>query len=229
MIKKGADPSVIFEILNDNDVKNLKEPFREIEVKKKYSEFFGKTSKETIKANLREEIVVNNQKKRFLVKLPQDLKKLDIMAVHFDSITDCIKITLAQQKGNNASFNSSSEAKTLECISKCVKEKTFTEYFDLLPECYNPIKNGKNYEIDVCIGMINACGEKTKKYNDVEIKYLTNDDYLNHLGLDVNTIDVAYEIYKNSKISEHNYDAVVECKNWEYVYHKCKKKIGIND
>jgi hypothetical protein len=65
MIKKGADPSIILDILNNNYIKNLKEIERKEEVKKRYSEFFGKTSKETIKANLREDVIVNNQKNRF--------------------------------------------------------------------------------------------------------------------------------------------------------------------
>jgi len=229
MVKKGADPSIILEILNNDNVKNLIEVERKKEVKKKYSEFFGKTSKETIKANLREDVIVNNQKNRFLIKLPQDLKKLDIMAAHYDESNDVVKITLSQQKGNNASFNSSSEAKTLECISKCINEKTYVDFFSLLPDDLNPNKNNKKYEIDVCIGMVNACGENVKKYNDVEIKYLTSNNYLSYLGLEVNTVDIAFDIYYHCKIVEHSYDAISECCNWDYVYNKCKEKLNIND
>jgi hypothetical protein len=229
MVKKGADPSIILDILNNNYIKNLKEFERKEEVKKRYSEFFGKTSKETIKANIREDVIVNNQKNRFLAKLPQDLKKLDLIAAHYDKKNDIIVITLSQQKGNNASFNSTSESKTLECISKCINEKTYVEFFNLLPENLNPIKTNKNYKIDVCVGMVNARGENIKKYDNVEIKYLTNDYYLSYLGLEVSTVDIAFEICYNSKITEHSYDAITDCGNWDYIYDKCKEKLNIND
>ena len=106
-IKKGADPGIILELLLLDCVKHLPPFEKKVEVKKLYSDYFGKTSKETIKANVREDIIIKNQKNRFLIKLPQDLKKLDIMAAHLDEINDIIKITFSQQKGNNASFNSS--------------------------------------------------------------------------------------------------------------------------
>ena len=77
--------------------------------------------------------------------------------------------------------------------------------------------------------MINACGENLKKYDNVEVKYLTNDFYLSYLGLEVNTVDIAFEIYYNSKITEHSYDAINACGNWDYIYNKCKEKLNIND
>ena len=219
-IKKGADPGVMIELLLSSDILSLSNNERKIEVKKRYSEYFGKTSKETKKANVREDIIIKNQKNRFLVKLPQDLKKLDIMAASLDKNGD-VSITFSQQKGNNASFNSSSESKTLENISKCIKNETYREFFNLLPDNLNPNKNGKKYFVDTCVGMVNACGENIKYYDEVEIRYLTNDAYLLHLGLEINTVQLAIQIENHEKIINHTYDAVSECCNWDEVYDKC--------
>jgi hypothetical protein len=220
-IKKGADPGIILELLSSDDIVTLSVPEKKEVVKKKYSEYFGKTSKETMKANVREDIIVKNQKNRFLVKLPQDLKKLDIMAAHLDESDDLIKITFAQQKGNNASFNSSSESKTLESISKCVKNNTYKDFFNLLPDNLNPNINGKKYTVDVCIGMVNACGYNIKVQDNIEIKYLTNNDYLLYLGLELNTIQIAIQVENHNKIKTHTYDAVSECCNWDEIYDEC--------
>lgn len=220
-IKKGADPGIILELLSSDDIVTLSVPEKKEVVKKKYSEYFGKTSKETMKANVREDIIVKNQKNRFLVKLPQDLKKLDIMAAHLDESDDLIKITFAQQKGNNASFNSSSESKTLESISKCVKNNTYKDFFNLLPDNLNPNINGKKYTVDVCIGMVNACGYNIKVQDNIEIKYLTNNDYLVYLGLELNTIQIAIQVENHNKIKTHTYDAVSECCNWDEIYDEC--------
>jgi hypothetical protein len=220
-IKKGANPGIILELLLSDNIVILSEPEKKEVVKKKYSEYFGKTSKETMKANVREDIIVKNQKNRFLVKLPQDLKKLDIMAAHLDESDDSIKITFAQQKGNNASFNSSSESKTLESISKCVTNNTYKDFFNLLPDNLNPNINGKKYTVDVCIGMVNACGHNIKVQDNIEIKYLTNNDYLVYLGLELNTIQIAIQVENHDKIKTHTYDAVSECYNWDEIYDKC--------
>jgi hypothetical protein len=225
-IKKGADPGIILELLLLDCVKHLPPFEKKVEVKKLYSDYFGKTSKETIKANVREDIIIKNQKNRFLIKLPQDLKKLDIMAAHLDEINDIIKITFSQQKGNNASFNSSSESKTLENISKCIINGTYTEFFKLLPDNLNPNITGKKYEIDVCVGMVNACGSNSKVQDGIEIKYLSNNDYLLYLGLEISTIQVAMQVEKHNKIINHTYDAVSECCNWNEIYDKCINEIN---
>jgi hypothetical protein len=225
-IKKGADPGIILELLLSENVKSLSPLEKKIEVKKLYSKHFGKTSKETMKANVREDVIVKNQKNRFLVKIPQDLKKLDIMAANLDENNDTIKITFVQQKGNNASFNSSSESKTLENISKCVIDGTYKEFFKFLPDNLNPNINGKNYEIDVCVGMINACGTTIKIQDGVEIKYLSNNDYLSYLGLELSTIEVAAQVEKHDKIINHSYDAVSGCCNWDEIYNKCINELN---
>jgi hypothetical protein len=226
-IKKGADPGVMIELLLSSDILSLSNNERKIEVKKRYSEYFGKTSKETKKANVREDIIIKNQKNRFLVKLPQDLKKLDIMGASLDENGD-VRITFSQQKGNNASFNSSSESKTLENISKCIKNETYQEFFNLLPDNLNPNKNGKKYVVDVCVGMVNACGGKVKYHDGVEIRYFTNNNYLLHLGLEINTIQLAVQIENHEKVINHTYNAVSECCNWDEVYDKCVIELSNN-
>ncbi len=225
-LKKGADPGIILELLSDENMRNLEKKCRKKEIEKKYSAYFGKTSKETIKANIREDIIIKNQKNRFLVKLPQDLKKLDIMAANFDEENDIIKITFSQQKGNNASFNSSSESKTLESISKSINSGSYKEFFFLLPDNLNPDKNGKKFVVDVCIGMVNACGYNVKNEVGVEIKYLTNNDYLLYLGLEIDTVQLAIQIEKHEKIVNHTYDAVSECCNWDDIYDKCISELN---
>jgi hypothetical protein len=226
-IKKGADAGLLIELLSEKEVQSLSKNERKKEIQRKYNEYFGKTSKETFKANVRENVIIENQKNRFLVKLPQDLKKLDIMAAHLCKITDTIKVTFSQQKGNNASFNSSSESKTLESISDCVNRSTYKEFFNLLPDELNPNKNGKKYEIDVIVGMVNACGENIKYKDGVEIKYLTNDEYLLYLGLEVDIVELAFQIQKQDKIINHYYDAVSECCNWDEIYDKCVYKLNL--
>lgn len=194
-------------------------------VKVKYSKYFGLTSKETIKANVREDIVVKNQKNRFLTKLPQDLMKLDIMAANHDLLNDKIKITFVQQKGNNSSFNSTSESKTIETMVNCLRDKTYVKYFNLLPEHLNPILTGKNYDVDFCVGMVNAIGERVNnRYGDV-ITYLSNDDYLKYIGLEIDIVELSYQISKQDKILNHSYDAVDLCSNFDYIYDKCYCKI----
>lgn len=226
-INKGADPNVIFEFLLMDNIKSLKREKRKEQVKMMYSDNFGRTSKSTIKANVREDIVILNQKNRVLVKLPQDLKKLDIMAVNYNNNEDIIEITFAQQKGNSGSFNSSSESKTLESIAKCVNDGTIINFFDLIPnDNLNPNKCGKKYRIDVCIGMVNACGNKKKYQDGVEIKYLSNNDYLLYLGLEISIVQLALQVERHSKVLSHTYDAISECSNWDSIYDECENELN---
>lgn len=224
-LRKGADPSIILEIFNENQyLKEMDSIGRKNETKKLYSRYFSTTSKETIKSNIREDIVVRNQKNRFISKVPQDLMKLDLIAAHYDEKDDTIYISLIQQKVNNASFNSTSESKTIESISNCNKLNYYMEYFNLLPDGLNPIKSNKKYVIDFCIGMVNAVGSKESKKNDIKIKYLTNDEYLLYLGIEIDIVELAYQISKEEKIINHEYNAVDQCENWDYIYEKCQNR-----
>lgn len=226
--KKGADPGIILEILMSTDLSTINDNQLHDYVKEKYSNYFSKTSKETIKAIIREDLIIENQKNRTLIKLPQDLKKLDIMAANYNKSKDVIEISFCQQKGNNASFNSTSESKTLECMSNCFLMETFKEFFDLLPDNLNPNKCGKKYVVDMCVGMVNACGGKVKTKDNVEIKYHTNNDYLSFLGLDIDIVELAMLIENSDRIRNHHYDAISECENWDEIYNKCLKLYKIN-
>jgi hypothetical protein len=224
-LKKGADPSIILEIFSTNSNPLLISPSeRQVETKKLYSKYFSSTSKETIKANLREDIIIRNQKKRFISKLPQDLKKLDLIVANLNEENNTIKITFVQQKGNNASFNSTSEAKTIDSIYKCKESGSYREYFKFLPDRLNPDISKKKYEIDFVIGMVNAIGFKEYAKNDFYIQYLSGDEYLNYIGLEIDTVEVAHQVMNEKKIIEHEYNAIDQCYNWDYIYEKCEEK-----
>lgn len=104
--------------------------------------------------------------------------------------------------------------------------ETYKEFFVLLPDTLNPNKNKKKYVIDVCIGMVNACGSNLKLYDNIEVRYLTNNDYLLYLGLEINTTQLAFQIENIDKIKNHTYDAVSECCNWDEKYDECLKLIN---
>jgi hypothetical protein len=69
--------------------------------------------------------------------------------------------------------------------------------------------------------MVNACGHNIKVQDNIEIKYLTNNDYLRYLGLELNTIQIAIQVENHNKIKTHTYDAVSECCNWDEIYDEC--------
>jgi hypothetical protein len=191
-LKKGADPSIILEIFSTNSNLLLISPSeRRVETKKLYSKYFSSTSKETIKANLREDIIIRNQKKRFISKLPQDLKKLDLIVANLN------------EENNTISYR---------------------EYFKFLPDSLNPDISKKKYEIDFVIGMVNAIGFKEYVKNDFYIQYLSGDEYLNYIGLEIDTVEVAHQVMNEKKIIEHEYNAIDQCYNWDYIYEKCEEK-----
>ena len=223
-INKGTDKGMLLEILMNDDLRNLSELNRLNEVKKAYNNILGKTSKETVKGYVREDIIVLNKKNRFITKLPQDLKKLDLMVAHKDG--DEIIISLIQLKGQNSSFNSTSEPKTLESMSDCYNKKTYTDFFELLPDDLNPNINNKKYKVDMVIGMVNATGEKIKENNGVKIKYLSGDKFLLYLGLEIDTIDLANQINNDTRVINHTYDAVSKTDDWYDVYKKCLEKLN---
>ena len=58
VIKKGADAGLMIELLSQKEVQSLSENERKKEIQRKYNEYFGKTSKETFKANVRENVII---------------------------------------------------------------------------------------------------------------------------------------------------------------------------
>jgi hypothetical protein len=217
-ISKGISPVQIIEIISSLvDVGfEIDRPDFKSKVISKYNDIFSKNSKDTIIANLREDAMVQFQEDRFITKLPQDNSKVDLMSVKI--INNVVDIRVSQQKGNDASFNSSSLSKTIDSLTKFIEGNKITDYFYLLPEHLNPNKNGLKYKVEVIIGMILACGEGNKR----GIKTITNNEYLRYMGiLSKDICDIDYWAYTQLKNRNHEYYAIDKCCNFDIIYDKC--------
>jgi len=221
-MKKGATPAQIFDIifqlieigydLNDNNFRT--------NVEKKYNQIYSQTSKDTIMSNLREDAMIRFQKERFIVKLPQDKNKVDLMSANING--NVVSLIVSQQKGNNSSFNSTSLSKTLEKLSEFVIKNKIKNYFNLLPDHLNPDLNGLKYEVEVIVGMFSAVGETFKIKNDITIKFLSNNNYLKYMGISDNDIvNLDYWVFNQFKTLNHDYSAIDNCCNFEDIYNKC--------
>ena len=229
-MKKGATPAQIFGIMydlvemgfivkNDQDFKNI--------VIKKYNEIYCQTSKDTIIANIREDAMVEFQEERFICKLPQDNNKVDLISVKI--IDNIVSIIVSQQKGNNSSFNSTSLSKTLEKLSEFITENKVKKYFYLLPDELNPTVNGMDYNVEVIIGMFSAVGGTTKTKNGRDIRFTSNDEYLRLMGIISNDIIcLDYWVVNKFKNLNHEYKAIDNCCNFDYIYDRCIQKLLTN-
>lgn len=228
-IRKGASPAQIIEIiqtLNDGNINITSLDFK-MNVIGMYNSIFSKNSKDTIIANIRENAMVKFQEDRVIMKLPQDNNKVDLIAIK--NIDDVIDIRISQQKGNDASFNSSSLSATLSCMSTFKNENRVQSYFHLFPDHLNPIKTNLSYNVDIVIGMFLACGEGKKEKNNDTFKIITNDDYLRYMGIMSKDIcDIDYWVINELNKREHEYDAVDKCNNFDIIYNKCINLI-LND
>jgi hypothetical protein len=217
-IKKGASPAQIIEIIENLINLGLNINSREFKDKViyEYNKIFSKNSKDTIIANLREDALINFQEDRVIVKLPQDTTKVDLMAVKIiDGIVD---IRVSQQKGNDASFNTSSLYSTLKGLNDFINQDKVSNYFHLLPNHLNPNLNGLPYKVDVVIGMILACGDGVKG----NVNVVTNNKYLEYMGiLNTDICEVDYWVHKEFKKREHAYSAIDKCHNFDIIYNKC--------
>jgi hypothetical protein len=221
-MKKGASPIQIIEIIdslispntdiNGKDFKN--------KVKSTYNSIFAKVSKDTKIANLRETVMIHFQEDRLIIKLPQDNRKVDLMSVKI--IDGVVDIRVSQQKGNDASFNSSSLSNTLHELKNFINGDKVKEYFHLLPDDLNPLKNKLPYRVDVIIGMFLAIGTTIKKKDGFELKFMSNNDYLRYMGIVSNDIcDLDLWVYNEFNKLGHTYDAVDKCDNFDIIYNKC--------
>jgi hypothetical protein len=228
-IKKGASPAQIIEIIQrliDGGVDINSDGFK-MTVISTYNSVYSKTSKDTIIANLRENAMIEFQEDRLIVKLPQDNNKVDLMSVKI--IDGIIDIRISQQKGNNASFNSSSLSNTLSCIANFIHEEKVCSYFNLLPDNLNPIKTNLPYKVEVIIGMVLACGENKIEKNGNTIKVMSNDEYLSYMGItNIGICEIDYWVIKELRKRNHEYDAVDKCENFDIIYDKCVNMI-LND
>jgi hypothetical protein len=217
-ITKGASPVQIIEIIESlvNLGLDINNPEFKHKVITEYNKIFSKTSKDTIIANIRENAMIKFQDDRFIVKLPQDNSKVDLMAVKI--INGVVEFRVSQQKGNNASFNTSSLESTLNGLSNFVNEDKIRNYFHLLPENLNPLLNNLPYKVEVIIGMFLACGEGDKG----EFKVITNNDYLEYMGiLNKDICEIDYWVHSEFKKRGHEYSAIDKCENFDNIYDKC--------
>jgi hypothetical protein len=229
-MKKGAIPAQIFGIIYDlKEIGHTVKYGQEFKnyVIKKYNEIYFQTSKDTIISNLREDAMVEFQEERFITKLPQDNNKVDLMAVKI--IDNVVSIIVSQQKGNNSSFNSTSLSKTLEKLSEFITKDKIKEYFCLLPDKLNPNINGLIYNVEVIIGMFSAIGSTTKTKNGENIRFVSNDDYLQLMGIVSNDIiSLDYWVINKFNGLNHKYSAIDNCCNFDYIYDRCIQKLLTN-
>ena len=131
VMKKGATPAqifgIIYDLMDSGYIVNNSQNFKDTVIKK-YNSIYGQTSKDTVISNLREEAMIEFQEERFICKLSQDKNKVDLMSVKI--INNVVSIIVSQQKGNNASFNSTSLSKTLEKLSDFISENKIINYFN---------------------------------------------------------------------------------------------------
>jgi hypothetical protein len=223
-MKKGTNPAQILMIMNSIISENpngiLTSPCFKEKVVNKYNETYGVKSKETIIANMREDAMIHYQEELVLVKLPQDGNKVDILGVKV--VDNIIKFVVSQQKGNNASFNSTSYQKTLEKLQSFIDNSLVEQYFHLIPENLNPNICGLNYEVEVIIGMTIACGDTKILDDERNIKLYSGSDYLEKMG--IFSYDMIYMdnwIINQDRIKNHLYDAVSKCCDFDEVFNKC--------
>jgi len=229
-MKKGTNPfqiiMIIQDLLDNNSDLDITEPQFKVMVENRYNEIYGVTSKETMAANLREDAIIEHQEDYKLVKLPQDGNKVDIMGAKIEN--GVVSLIVSQQKGNNASFNSTSFQKTLEKLKEFYDNKKVEQYFDLLPDELNPTLNGLPYSLEVIIGMAIACGQSQTLDSERNIKLFSNGEYLEKMGIhSYDMVDITLWVTNHDKIKNHKYDAVSKCCDFDEIYNKCIEKLNV--
>lgn len=229
-MKKGSNPAQILIIMRDIISENptivlTSQRFKEMVINR-YNKIYGVTSKDTIIANLREDAMIYHQEEMTLVKLPQDGNKVDILGVKV--VGNIIKFVISQQKGNNASFNSTSFQKTLEKLQSFIDNSLVEQYFHLLPENFNPNICGLDYEVEVIIGMTIACGDTVILDNERNIKMCSGSNYLEKMGIVSYTkVDIDDWVITQDKIKNHSYDAISKCCDFNEIFNECIDKISV--
>jgi hypothetical protein len=223
-MKKGTSPATAMTLIFEGLELGLTENKLKTYVINGYNQIYSVQSRDTVIANLREDAIKEHQEEMFIEKLPQDNNKVDFIAVKIEN--DLVRIVISQQKGNNASFNSTSLSKTLEKLSELVIQKKYIQYFNLLPDKYNPLINNMKYDVNVIVGFTLACGSTNHIYNGVKIPFLCGQEYLNEMGIySKSMIDLDYWVLKQEKIKKHEYNAINKCCDFDVIYAECLSKI----
>ena len=229
-MKKGTNPAqilmIMYDIMSENPNSIPTSPgFKEMVINR-YNKIYSVTSKDTIIANMREDAMIHHQEELILVKLPQDGNKVDILGVKV--VDNIIKFVISQQKGNNASFNSTSFHKTLEKLQSFIDNSSIEQYFHLIPENLNPTICGLNYEVEVIIGMTIACGDTVILDDERNIKMYSGSNYLKKMGIvSYNMVDMDMWVTTQDNIKNHSYDAISKCCDFDEIFNKCIEKINV--
>lgn len=230
-MKKGTNPAQILRVICKIKDKHPSIDFNSTIFKSKvvdeYNRIYGISSVDTMISILREDAIIHFQDQLKLFRLPQDNNKVDIMGVKQEN--GMIKIVISQQKGNNASFNSTSHQKTLEKLRSFYDNKLVETYFYLLPDHLNPIKVKLPYSLDIVVGMTIANGDDSILDSDRNIILSSNGNYLKKMGIvKHDMVDIDYWVINHKKIKDHTYDAVSKCYDFDYIYEKCINKLITN-
>jgi len=223
--QRGTDSTVLLYILKEiigENVFKTKEDIRK-ETTKRYNFYFKQYSTNTKWNNKREDAMIALQKNKFIKKLKQKGTKLDFITAYRNK-SQKIVIEFFQQKGNSSSQNSTSGPATYGNIADCIKNKTYTEFFNILPDDLNPLKNNEDYEIDFFVGYGTAIGHSNSDYyNDVKITTLCGDEYRQKLGLESSDFEISSWILNNYE--DTHYDAVNKCKDWDNKFDEFYKNV----
>ncbi len=229
MMHKGADPKQIIDFLrNHRNEGSYKSPKIRSIVEADYNEYFGNFSKYTKCSNMAEWAVMQQHEGDInLRRLPQDRNYLDLLTWPKNVDKDKkLLITVVQQKGNDASTNTSFR-EVMKRISKKIK-KGVEKYFHLM-ENDNPLITGQPYKVKGLIGYLLAYPDgkdvaRSSKHKNIDI--LAGQDYLDALGLQgIDKVDLSFLIMDQPAIVNHEYDAVGKCPDWDDVYEKCVQEL----
>jgi len=220
-MKKGANSRLIFGLIEEAENIGYSPDSQECYeyVFKRYNSIYGQTSKATKESNLMEDGMIEFQERMVIRKLPQDGYKVDLIAAQLlDS--GKINIVIAQQKGNNASFNTASSGYTLNKLNE-VKNNKYKDYFNYLPDNLNPNINGIDFELDVIIGYTTAEDNNSFDYHK-NIPYYCKDNYLKKMGIfSISMVEIDFWVYQKSKNDQKKYEATSKCVNFDQSFRDC--------
>lgn len=214
-MKKGADPAILFMIMDELVEGGLSTTDRtfKFQVQSQYNAIHKVPSLRTKISNKREEAIIAHQDKLLIFKLPQDGNGMDLAAYKLDDTT--IKFILVQQKGNNSTLNGGGKEKAIEKVKEFIDQDKITEYFYLLPDDLNPDKTGYEYSVEPIFGYYLATG--SADFSGIPV--YTNNAYLKKIGID-NSI-VRLDRWVISNLDSLEYNAVEKCTNFDEIYEEC--------
>ena len=218
-MKKGANPAVIFIIIDGlvNEGISIDDPNLKNMVTNTYNSIFKLPSLWTKISDFREDAIVEFQETLPIFKIPQDGNGAVDLAAYKDN-GGVITFIICQQKGNNASFNGGGKKQSIAKMKEFVEDGKIKDYFHLLPDDLNPLINEKEWRVEAMYGYFLATGSTSYETFPV----LSNNDYLNKIGIYSNTIvDLDRWVVNKEEIKNHEYNAREVCSNFDEIYDEC--------